>query len=167
MKKKASSRHKITRINGELHNVVPVEDEEGKILHHATLPLRVELKMKDVLQIIVGSTILAVPVVYTEEVWNLGEQLSWLNTIMLSLVGIIFISLFVRFDAYKGHFQLFRSEFTKRVLSIFLLSLLVVGVLLTIVGKGPWVANFGVALKRTLIAAFPASMSATVTDTLS
>ncbi len=34
-------------------------------------------------------------------------------------------------------------------------------------GTHRWMTDFGLALKRTMIAAFPASMSATVTDTLS
>jgi hypothetical protein len=54
-----------------------------------------------------------------------------------------------------------------RVVTTYLLSVIIVGLLLTIVDKCPWFTDFDVALKRTLIGAFPASLSATVTDNIS
>jgi hypothetical protein len=44
--------------------------------------------------------------------------------------------------------------------------LLVVGLLLTIIQKCPWGTDNLLAVKRILIVAFPASMSAAVSDTL-
>lgn len=160
-------RTEVKRIHGNLYEIVKVLDDKGSILQTINIPLKVELKIRDILQIIVGSSILAVPVAFTQEVWDMGGELAWLNTIILSLVCMLFIAAFTYFSAYRNHLKYFRWEFVKRVLTSFFLSLLVVGFLLTIVDKCPWFTDFDVALKRALIGTFPASLSATLTDSLS
>jgi len=62
-----STRHKeypIKRIGGYLHKVIPIADSTGKILSYALKPLMVELKLRDILQILVGATILALPLAF-------------------------------------------------------------------------------------------------------
>jgi len=157
-------RTEVKRIHGNLYEIVKVLDDKGSILQTINIPLKVELKIRDILQIIVGSSILAVPVAFTEEVWDLGKTLPLANVFLLSLVGFFFMAGFIYFSAYRRHLKFFRWEFLKRVLSTYLLAIIVVGLLLTIVNKCPWLTDFDVALKRVLIGAFPASMSATVTD---
>jgi uncharacterized membrane protein len=156
-----------SRIHGSLYEIVKVKDDEGQVVRTFQIPLKVEIKIKDVLQIIVGSSILAVPVAFTTEVWDMGHDLPWANVIALAAVGFVFLASFIYFSAYRNHMKMYGSEFLVRVLASYLLSLLVVGFLLTIVSKCPWFSDFDVALKRTMIGAFPASMSATVTDSLS
>jgi uncharacterized membrane protein len=46
----------------------------------------------------------------------------------------------------------------------YVISLLVVAGFLTMIQKAPWEADLLLALKRTIIVAFPASMSATISD---
>ncbi len=156
----------IKRIDGQLYEILTMKDDQGAELQHINIPLKVELQLHDVLQIIVGASILAVPVAFTEEVWNMGDQLPWFNTFLLCAVGILFMAAFVFFTSYRLHLKLFRNEYIKRVAVTFILSLIIVGLLLTIVDKCPWLTDFDIALKRTLIGAFPASMSATVTDNI-
>lgn len=74
-------KHTIKRIGGYLHKVIPVMDSTGKILSYTLKPLMVELKPRDILQIIVGASILAVPIAFTEETWNLGEKLPLVNVL--------------------------------------------------------------------------------------
>ena len=85
----------------------------------------------------------------------------------LSLVALLFMGSFIYYTSYRSHLRMFKNEYLKRVLSTFLLSVLVVGILLTIVNKCPWITDFDLAMKRTLIGAFPAALSATVTDNIS
>jgi uncharacterized membrane protein len=155
---------KIHRVDGKLFELIEVKNDDGETVRQFDFPLKVELHIHDFLEIIVGASILAVPVAFTEEVWDMGDELPWANTILLSSISIIFIGCFVYFSSYRMHLQLFRKEFILRILSIFLLSMIVVGLLLTIVNKCPWLTDFDLAMKRTMIGAFPASMSATVTD---
>ncbi len=157
----------VKRIDGQLYETFVIKSEAGDELQRLNIPLKVEFRIHDVLEILVGASILAVPVAFTEEVWDMGDQLPWLNVVVLSVVSLIFIGSFVYYTSYRRHLGMFRGEYLKRVLSIFFITLLVVGFLLTIVNKCPWSTDFAVALKRVMIGAFPASLSATVTDNLS
>ena len=154
------------RINGELHQVTPVRDQDGTVVSHHVHRLHLELSIKDIVQIVVGATILAIPIAFTEEVWNLGNDLSWASIIILSIVSVVFIGLFIYLNFYQQHMKLHRNQFFNRLLSTYLFSLLVVGALLMVVGQAPWLTDFSLALKRTIIGALPASMSATVTDAI-
>ena len=163
---KIKQKDSIKRIGGYLHKVTPIMDGTGKIVHHIIAPLAVELKPRDLLQIIVGATILAIPVGLTEETWILAEQLKLGNVLLLGFVSIFFVSLFVYFNFYRFHLKEHALEYIKRVMATYGLSLIVVGVLLTIIEKCPWGVNNLLAVKRIIITALPASMTATLSDTL-
>lgn len=155
------------RIDGQLYETFTISDDKGKELQHINVPLKVELKIRDILEVIVGASILAIPVAFTEEVWNMGDDLHWLNIIALSAVSLLFLGSFIYYTSYRKRLELFRKEYYKRIFFTYFLSILVVGLLLFIVDKAPWFTDFDIALKRTIIGAFPASMSATVTDNIS
>ncbi len=156
---------RVKRLGETLHKVIPLLDSAGEIVQYAVKPLMVELKLRDLVQIVVGASILAVPVAFTEEVWNLGERLPNRNIGGLMLLSIVFVGLFVYFNFYRGFLRRYAFEFVKRVAAIYLLSLLCVGAILYLVQQLP-LADPGVALKRAIIVAFPASMSAAVSDML-
>ena len=162
----ADSEERVQRIHGELHQVTPVLDQDGKVLTHHVRPLHLELSFKDRVQILVGATILAIPTAFTEEVWNMGDELSWISVISLAIVALVLIGLFIYLNSYQQHMKLYRGHFLDRLISTYVFSLIVVGILLMVVEKAPWVTDFSLALKRTIIGALPASMSATVTDAI-
>lgn len=162
----ASRQGTIQRIGGYLHRVIPVVDATGKVLDHVLKPVMVEFRPRDLMQVIIGAAVLAVPVAFTEETWTLGSDLPLLNVLWLSLLSLTFIGLFVYFNFYRYMFRENRMEYIKRVMSIYVFSLLVVGVLLTIIQRCPWGTDNLTALKRILIVAFPASMSAAISDTI-
>jgi uncharacterized membrane protein len=155
------------RIDGQLYETFTISDDKGKELQHINVPLKVELKIRDILEVIVGASILSIPVAFTEEVWNMGDDLHWMNIIALSAVSLLFLGSFIYYTSYRKRLELFRKEYYKRIFFTYFLSILVVGLLLFIVDKAPWFTDFDLALKRTIIGAFPASMSATVTDNIS
>jgi uncharacterized membrane protein len=156
----------IRRIGGYLHRVIPVVDETGKVVQHVLKPFMVEFRPRDLMQVVVGASILAVPVAFTEETWTLGEELAMNNVLALSFLSILFIALYVYFNFYRFHFRKNVFSFIKRVCSIYFFSLLVVALLLTIIQRCPWGTDLQIAIKRILIVAFPASMSAAISDTL-
>ena len=160
------SEPRVERINGELHTVTPVLDQDGEVVTHHVQRLHLELSFKDRVQIVVGATILAIPTAFTEEVWNLGHDLSWLSVLTLVIVSLVFIGFFIYLNSYQQHMKLYRKQFLNRLISTYLFSLVVVGLLLLVVDKAPWLSDFPLALKRTIIGALPASMSATVTDAI-
>lgn len=145
----------IRRVSGRLHRVQPILDAAGKVIHYAVSPFRVELRYRDIMQIIVGSSILAVPVAFTEETWNLGNTLPLLYVLILCVTSIVFISTYVYFNFYRDLFLKYIVQFIKRVFAIYFISLLLVSVLLTIIQVAPWTTDFMLALKRTIIVSFP------------
>ena len=159
-------KYTIKRIGGHLHKIIPVMDSTGKVIHTAISPFMVELKPKDILQIIVGATILAIPVGLTEETWLLAEQLKMRNVLWLGFISLFFISLFVYFNFYRYNLKGYVAQYIKRVIAIYGLSLLTVGLLLTIIEKCPWGVNNLLAIKRIIITALPASMAAAISDTI-
>jgi len=156
----------IERIGGYLHRVIPIVDGAGEVLSYALKPVMVELRPRDLMQIIVGAAILAVPVAFTEETWNLGAELPLRNVLALSALSLLFIALFVYFNFYRYAFKGHVLKYCLRVVAIYLFSLLVVGLLLTIIQRCPWRTDGWLAVKRMLIVAFPASMSAAVSDNM-
>ncbi|MCA0933896.1 MULTISPECIES: DUF2391 family protein [Lutimonas] len=154
----------VHRVDGQLYESFVIKDDDGKKIQQIDIPLKVELKIQDLLEILVGASILAVPVAFTEEVWNMGNDLGWFNIILLNFVSLIFMGSFMYFKGYRNRLEMYRNEYLKRLFSTFFLSVLIVAILLTIVGKCPWITDPDLALKRILIGSFPASMSATVTD---
>jgi uncharacterized membrane protein len=165
-KQDSAQKPMIKRIGGYLHRVVPIKDATGKILDYALKPLAVEFRPRDLLQVVVGSTILAIPIAFTEETWNLGVELPVLNVLALALLSILFISLFVYFNFYRFNFKGHGFEYLKRVVATYATALIVVGAILTIIQRCPWGQDAVLSLKRIMIVAFPASMSATISDVI-
>ena len=164
MESQEKPKTKIQRIGGYLHKVIPIIDHTGKVISHAVSPLKVELRRRDIMQIIVGASILSVPVAFTQETWDLGRDMSLRNVMILGIISILFIALHVYYNFYRHHFKDHIFEYLKRVVAIYMLSFIIVSALLTIIDKAPWDHDFLLALKRTIIVTFPASMSAAVSD---
>ncbi len=157
---------RIERIGGYLHRIVPIADKSGEVISYALKPFMVEFKPRDAFQVIVGASILAIPVAFTEEAWTLGERLPAENIAVLSFLSVLFIAAFVYYNFYRFHLKGHVLDFAKRVIGTYLLSAIVVSLILTIIQKCPWGTNDLLAIKRIIIVSFPAAMSATVSDTI-
>lgn len=154
----------LKRIGGYLHKVSPLLDESGKVIQYITSPIMVELKNKDILQIIVGATLLAIPIGFTQEVWDLGRDLPLNRVILLSALSITLIAIFVYYNFYRNFLREYFFEYLKRLFVIYFISFLVVAGMLTFIGKAPWGVDNLLAIKRILLVTFPASMSAAFGD---
>lgn len=141
-------------------------DEIEPLLHKTIHPFVVKFGLKDVLQIMIGASILAIPVGFTEESWRLGTTLPMLNVFGLFLLSLTYISAFVYFHYHHKQKRSYDKEFLKRVLWTYIVSFLTVALILTLILIAPWKTDFILALKRTVIVTFPASMSATFADTI-
>ncbi len=148
-----------------MHRVVSFTDENGKT-SQILLPFGIEFHPRDFLQVIVGACILALPVSFSEEIWILSKEIPLINTILIIIFSILFISLFVYFNFYRFHFKQNIKKFIKRVFFIYLGSLIVSGIILTLLNLAPWKQDILTVFKRIILISFPSSMSAAVTDTL-
>jgi uncharacterized membrane protein len=162
--KNNKTKREVIRIGSHLSELVTVFDSAGNLIHKVVRPLMIEFYIRDVVQVIVGATILAVPVAFTEEVWELGATMPNWNVFYLWGLSIVFICLLVYHNFYQNHIRTHWGEFLKRVLSIYILSLLVAGTIMFIIGQASIDIGWVISLKRMIIVAFPASMSAAVAD---
>ncbi len=164
--KKLKTKRRVVRIAGKLKEIVTVHDHKGKVLHKIMSPLMVEFHITDILQIMIGAAILAVPVGFTEETWRLGESLPLTNVLILLLFSLLFIAVFVYYNYYKHGIKNHRDEYIKRVIATYVFSYLVVAALLGLIQRTPWITDWILSFKRVVIVTFPASMSAAVADIL-
>ena len=162
---KSDSSKATHRIDGRLHLMHHIRDEEGNLITTVTGPLKVEFRLEDLCQLLAGACVMALPVALTGEVWDLGESLSIGRTLSILAVSILILAGFIwglfygkRIVEYKGHFF-------KRVLSAYVLTFLVALFLLYLFDQAP-LDNMRVTLTRTVLVAFPASFAATVMDFL-
>lgn len=158
------TKREVIKIAGRLNELITVTDESGKILKRMVKPMMVKFYPRDIMQIIVGSSILAIPVAFTEETWKLGESLPFSNIMGLMLLSIVFIGAFVYYNYYRDKMKEHRTEFLKRVVTTYVTAFIVVSILLTLIERAPWGTEFMIAFSRAIIVTFPASMSAAVAD---
>ncbi|MEK6817697.1 MAG: DUF2391 family protein [Nanoarchaeota archaeon] len=128
-------------------------------------PLFHEFHLKDVLQVIIGASILAIPVGLQDEVWTLGETLPMINIFVFIILSLLFISLFTYYHYHKEDgLKKYHKHFTKRVVLTYILAFVVVAIILTLIQKAPWNEDWILAFKRIVLVTFPASMSGTIAD---
>jgi len=125
-----------------------------------------EFKLKDALQVIIGASILAVPVGFTQETWDLGAQLPLLNIMGLFALTVIFIAMFTHFQYHRHFPRHYTRVFLKRVFFTYLFSFIIVAVILALIQQAPWQTNWLLAFQRTVIVTFPSSLSGAIADTI-
>ena len=135
--------------------------------NHTILQMIPTFTFKDVVEIFIGATILAVPIAFTEETWLLGTDLPLLNIILILCLALFFISTFVYYSHHRHHkISKHYTEFFSRVISTYFFSFLLVTIILSLIQRAPWLTLPVVAFKRTVIITLPASMSAAIADVL-
>lgn len=160
---KTTEHTRTERIGGRLHEIRELTDKAGAVVAQQISALKVEFDWHDLVQLVVGAVVLAVPVAFTEEVWDLGESLSGGRIVLVALTSIATLALFIKVLFYPNNLAEYRFEFLKRVMAAYLVTLTVAMLLLILIGKGPG-ADGVFALKRAVLIAFPASFAATVVD---
>lgn len=164
MENNSNLKKEFVRVGKYLNEIVSIKDAAGNLLHKAVKPVMLEFYPRDIFQIIVGATLLSVPVSFTEEVWILGQELPVDRIMMMSLFSLVFVGLFIFYNSYREHFREHKFEFLKRLMATYIISLLVALLILFLINKAPMGADWLVTFKRMVIIAIPASMSAAVAD---
>ena len=124
---------------------------------------RVSFARRDVAEIATGACIMAFPVAVTEEVWNLGAELSLPHVLFFALSSIFFLALMV-YMLQHGSVGSNRNVFIRRVLSTYFVTLLIAVLLLIGVDRMELFTDPVVGLKRAILVAFPACFAATAVD---
>ncbi|MEM1099876.1 MAG: DUF2391 family protein, partial [Planctomycetota bacterium] len=119
---------------------------------------------RDIAQVIVGSTILAVPMILSDETLRAAEEMSRLRVGIVALVSVGFIAAFAYFNFYRKMIRGHVLDFTKRVVLTYGISLAVVLGLMETLGQTDWNAEYELTLRHMILVGLPASMFATVAD---
>lgn len=160
------TKFEIKQVGGYLKEVVTFFDSSGKPISHVVNPLMVELRPRDITQIFVGALLVASPLCFTEEVWNLSVNLKNQNVMYLAGSSIITVLLFVYYNFYRDKLRGNVIEFIKRIIAIYTISILSVVLVLFLIDKFPIITTPYVAIKRVIIIGFPAIFGAVITDSL-
>ena len=155
--------HDTRRINGQLHFVHHVTDEQGKVVTSVTGPMKVEFRLTDFSQLIAGAFVMALPVAVTGEVWDLGEQLSLGRILAILGISLLTLAMFVWGLFYGKHIGKYQGHFLKRVVSAYLVTFMVALLLLVLFDKAP-LQDLQVTFARCVLVAFPACFAATAVD---
>ena len=114
---------------------------------------------------VIGGLALAYPVAVAEETWNLGENLATWRILLLQLCSMVIVAFYVYLAYHRTSVVPAWSTFLKRVGAIYLVTFVAAASILIIIDKFP-LGEFGVAMGRTVVVAFPASFAATIVDGL-
>jgi uncharacterized membrane protein len=153
----------VRRIGGRLHVIDEIRDEAGKAITRVASPLRVEFLWEDLAQLFTGALMLAAPIAFTEEVWDLGEVLSADRILLIAGLSFLINALFVKMLFYPDNLSEYRFEFFKRVVAGYFIAIAASLLLLALIDKG-LIDDPVLALKRAVIIALPASFAATAVD---
>ncbi len=156
----------IQRVNGYLKEVITFLDDTGKPITQIMNPVMVELKPRDILQLFVGSFLIAAPLSFTEEIWNLSNELPDRNAFALVSLSLVIVVLFIFFNFYRYRMKGHVIEFLKRVVATYLIAISSVVLILALINKFPIFESPVIALKRIVIIGFPTVFGAIISDYL-
>ena len=125
-----------------------------------------EIKRSDIAQMFVGSAILGFPVATTEEIWNLGEELSTVRVLLIMLAGLTIIAWVTAHLFYDGKVKGRLGHFVTRVAVVYGLTLAASALILLAVNRFPLDSEPMVAIRRAILVALPASSAAILVDSL-
>ena len=129
-------------------------------------PVKKKFGMKHILQAIVGATLLAIPIGFTEETQRLEKTLPLWNIFTIMIMSLFFIAIFVYRNFSKNIPNFYWTDLVKRIVVIYILSFLIVAIILSVIQRAPWSVDWILAFKRTVIVAFPSALSVAIAGNL-
>jgi uncharacterized membrane protein len=130
-------------------------------------PTGFKMTLRDVVEVIVGSCVLAFPIAATEEVWKISETLPLGRVAYLIYSSLLFIGLFSYYYYFQGQLRGNVGYFLVRVFGIYLITAINSASILWALGQLTTVDSLSTAINRVVIVSFPASFAATVVESLS
>lgn len=127
---------------------------------------RVEFRVRDVAEIALGTCAMAFPLVVTQEVWDLGSELSLLRAGAFATVSVLVLALVVGGLHHGGEHGLDRKIYLQRLVGTYGIALLISALLLFAIGRFDLLGAPLVGLKRAILVTFPACFAATGVDSI-
>lgn len=122
------------------------------------------INFEDIIQVIVGSSALTIPVAFSEESWRLSETLPTFNLIVIILISLLFINIYSFQGIFQGQIKHRLSHFVLRTIIDYSVTFIVVFIILFALNRMPLLEEPLIAFKRIIILSFPASMGGVIVD---
>lgn len=126
--------------------------------------IKINFNFEDLNQIVIGAFTLAVPISFSEEAWQLGQELPAFNIILIFSLSIFFLSIFAYQSVFQGNILKRKINFILRVIIAYTLTAVVVAVVLLSLDKFPILTHPALSIKRLILIGMPASMGAIIVD---
>jgi len=123
-----------------------------------------KINLEDIVQVCIGSAMLAIPVAFTEEAWKLSNSLPQFNITLIFITSIFLNACFIYYGIYEGSIKNKVLRFISRITINYLLTLLTVSYILFLLGILPAIFEFKLWLPRVILISFPASLSGALVD---
>ena len=123
-----------------------------------------KLAGRDMAEMLLGAVALAYPLVVTEEVWHLGQAMTWPRALALWFGSAVVIGWYGTHAFQHGSFRKNWGQIILRVLVAHGLTFAVCATLLLVMDKFPILTDPGIALRRAMIVMYPAAFAATILD---
>ncbi|UTJ07706.1 DUF2391 family protein [Arcobacter roscoffensis] len=126
--------------------------------------MNLNIDMKDIGQISIGSFAFAVPISFSEEAWRISESLPFTNLTLVFLLSVSFLALFAYESVFQGQVVHRIFVFIIRIIIAYIISAFVVALVLISIDKLPLLTEPIIAIKRLIVITMPASMGAIIVD---
>jgi len=126
--------------------------------------MKLSFNIEDASQLIIGAFALAVPISFSEESWRLSETLPTENLFLIFTTSILFLSFFAYGSLFQGDIKNRVIVFVMRIIIAYIVTIFVVSIVLLSIGKLPLLSETGIAIKRLIVIAMPASMGGILVD---
>jgi uncharacterized membrane protein len=127
-------------------------------------PAEPQFRWRDLAEVAIGASIIAFPIAVTEEIWNLGSDLSLARVLVVAAVSFVLLAAAIYLVHHHDDFPLTHRGFVVRVAATYSVTLLISACMLIAIDQFGLFEDPVVAVKRAIIVAFPASFAATLVD---
>lgn len=121
-----------------------------------------KINIEDVIQVSIGTLVLAIPLALTDEVRQLSETLPKLNLILIILTSFLLNSCFIFYGVYEGNIKNKKSQFTKRIFINYSITIFVVFYIMFMLNL--YHMPILTLINKILIISLPASLGGAVID---
>ena len=127
-------------------------------------PAEPRFHWRDLAEVGIGACILAFPIAATEEIWILGAELPLGRVLMFGVVSVLLLATVIYVVHRHEGRPLSHKTFVLRVVSTYAATFAISALLLLGLDRLDLFQEPLIALKRTILIAFPASFAATLVD---
>lgn len=124
------------------------------------------MNFEDVSQIVIGASVMAIPIAFSEELWRFGETLPSFNLTLLVLLSFIIQTLYIYSSLFQGK-EKSTLLIVSRVIINYIITFFTVSAILFVLNRLSFnYEEFIVGFKRILVLTFPASLGGVIIDGL-